>query len=224
MIPKSNIGWLPVILLFFVATAVYATPNPSVSPNPSVISSDKAQPTGETESIGETKSIGNTESLLGATGQGLAADNQGVADNPIPEFSEMVLPSMTRIGFSLLLIVGFIYGLVFLMRKFSGNRFGGTSRGKNIHLIEQTFLAPKKSICLLKLGERAVLVGITDSNVNFLTEFNWDELPEPETAGLADPGKRFSGFLADAAGRMFKSSKGVVTGAGDDKGVGHAKS
>lgn len=153
------------------------------------------------------------EPKIDAVDQPLMVDSQTVADNSLPGFSEMVLPSMTRIGFSLLLIIGIIYAVVFLMKKFTGKRFGASGRAKNIQLIEQTYLAPKKSVCLLKLGERAVVVGITETNVNLLTEFGWDELPEIERNNPADPGKRFSGFLNDAVGRIFKSDKG--------EGVGH---
>ncbi len=183
MIPLRNIGWLLVILPLLVATTAFADPNQSVLP------------TENAESIGST------------TNQVTSIDSLPLASNQLPGFSEMVLPSMTRIGFSLLLIVGFIYVVVFLMRKFTGSKLGTAGKGKAIQVIEQTYLAPKKSICLIKLGERAVLVGITEANVNMLTEFNWDELPELDRKKVTDPGKQFSGFLSDAAGKLFGAGK-----------------
>ena len=98
----------------------------------------------------------------------------------MPSLTESVLPSLTRIGLSLCVIVAIIYLTIFLLKKLSGNRIGG-KKGTAIQVVETTYLAPKKSVCLLKLADRAVLVGITDNNINLLTELEWDSLPQ-ETA------------------------------------------
>ncbi len=124
----------------------------------------------------------------------------------------MLLPSLTRIGISLLVIIGVIYALVFILRRFSGRQFGG--RGKRtIQVVEQTFLAPKKSICLLKMADRALLVGVTDSNINLLTEMPWDELPEKSGGRFVDKTNGFQDFLNNAAGRLL--------GGGKNKGARH---
>ena len=125
----------------------------------------------------------------------------------IPSLTESVLPSLSRIGISLVIIVAIIYLTVFLLRKLSGNRLGGR-KGTAIQIIEQTYLAPKKSVCLLKLADRAVLVGITDTNINLLTELEWDSLPQEAIDKSRSLHKSFPGFLNEAAGRLFGSRKG----------------
>lgn len=131
----------------------------------------------------------------------------------IPSLTESVLPSLTRIAISLVVIIGIIYLTVFLLRKLSGNRLGG-SKGTAIQIIEQTYLAPKKSVCLLKLADRAVLVGITDTSINLLTELDWDSLPQEAIGKSRSLQKGFPGFLNEAAGRLFggRRGKGVNRG------------
>ncbi len=120
------------------------------------------------------------------------------------------VPSLARIVVALLVIVVIIYAAVFLLRRLSGSRLSG-GRGKTIQVIEQTYLAPKKSVCLLKLADRAVLIGITDTSINMLTELEWDSLPPEVVKKLTQPPTGFPGFLNEAAGKLFRgrSTKGA---------------
>ncbi|MEZ5359883.1 MAG: flagellar biosynthetic protein FliO [Candidatus Zixiibacteriota bacterium] len=123
----------------------------------------------------------------------------------VPSVSEEILPSLSRIGFSLLIIIAIIYGTVFLLKRLSGQRMGGGARGKTVTVIEQTYIAPKKSVCLLKMADRAVLVGITDTNINLLTECHWDDLPELQKQQIQRSEQGFTQVLTEAAGKLFRS-------------------
>lgn len=133
------------------------------------------------------------------------------AEQPLtPSLTGNVLPSLTRIAVSLGVIVVIIYLSVFGLKKMSGGRIGGR-KGNTIQIIEQTYLAPKKSVCLVKLADRAVLLGITEGGITLLTEMDWETLP-PELAAQISTGKPgFSGILNDAAAKLFgaKSGKGA---------------
>lgn len=129
-------------------------------------------------------------------------------DNPVggtEGLSGMVLPSLTRIALSLMAIIGIIYGSVFLLRKLTGHRLGSGGHKGAIQLVEKTFLAPKKSVCLLKLADRAVLIGVTETNINLLTEFDWSELPQQTFAKPKGQPIKFQRMLNQAAGRLFNS-------------------
>jgi len=128
----------------------------------------------------------------------------------MPSLTESVLPSLSRIAISLCVIVGIIYLTVFLLRKLSGNRIGG-KKGSTIQIIEQAYLAPKKSVCLLKLADRAVLVGITETNINLLTEMEWESLPPEVVERTSRHQGGFQGLLNEAAGKLFggRGSKGA---------------
>lgn len=140
-----------------------------------------------------------------------ATDND---EEVVPSLTESVVPSLTRIAITLVVVVAIIYLTVYLLRKLSGNRMGGVGRGKTVQVIEQTYLAPKKSVCLLKLADRAVLVGITDNNISLLSEFDWDSLPSDIMAKTNRMPGGFQNVLNEAAGRLFgKKDKGVSRGA-----------
>ncbi len=156
---------------------------------------------------------GNRSDTSAVVTQNEPAADAGEQQDAIPALTESVVPSLTRIALTLCVVVAIIYLTVFLLKKLSGSRAGGTGRGKTVQVIEQTYLAPKKSVCLLKLADRAVLVGITDTSINLLTEFDWDSLPGDiiERAGRTQAG--FPGILNEAAGKLFGGRK--------DRGVGH---
>jgi len=128
----------------------------------------------------------------------------------MPSLTESVLPSLTRIAISLCVIVAIIYLTVFLLKKLSGSRAGG-KKGTTIQIIEQPYLAHKKSVCLLKLADRAVLVGTTENSMNLLTELEWDALPQETIEKNSRVQAGFPGFLNEAAGKLFggKGSKGA---------------
>lgn len=123
----------------------------------------------------------------------------------VPSVTGDILPMLSRIGVSLLIIIVIIYGTVFLLKKLSGHRIGGGVRIKSVTVIEQTYIAPKKSVCLLKIADRAVLVGITDTNISMLTECNWDELPIEQKSQMQRPEQGFTQVLSDAAGKLFRN-------------------
>lgn len=125
----------------------------------------------------------------------------------VPSVSEMLVPSLTRIALSLLAIIFIIYGVVYLLRRLSGNRLGGGRRNKTIQMVEQTYLAPKKSVCLLKMADRAVLVGITDTQISLLTEMEWEALPQDVQQSTDEKRPGFQGVLNDAVGRLFGAAK-----------------
>ena len=118
--------------------------------------------------------------------------------------SGMLAPSLLRIAGSLVVIIVFIYGAVFLLRKLSGNRVGGAGRDKTVRLIEQTYLAPKKSVCLIKMADRAVLVGVTEAQISMLTEMEWDSLPQKAQQMATAQQGGFQNLLGEAATRLFK--------------------
>ena len=129
------------------------------------------------------------------------------AQEDVPSLAGSVLPSITRIAITLCVVVAIIYLAVFLLRKLSGGRISGPGTGKTIRVIEQTYLAPKKSVCLLKLGDRAVLVGITETNINLLTELEWETLPAEALERINRRPAGFPGALNQAVGKLLSGVK-----------------
>ena len=148
------------------------------------------------------------DSLAAAVGETQAQSTQQ-AEIQVPSVTDDILPSLSRIGISLLVIIVIIYGTVFLLKKLSGNKVSGGGRGRAIQVIEQTYVGPKKSVCLLRMADRAVLIGITDSQINMLTECEWEALPADSRESIQKSQAGFSSLLSDAATKLFKTKGGT---------------
>ncbi|MFZ5980100.1 MAG: flagellar biosynthetic protein FliO [Candidatus Zixiibacteriota bacterium] len=74
-----------------------------------------------------------------------------------------------------------IYAGIFLLKKFLGRRYNGSGRDKFLQVLETAYVGQKKTVSLVRVAHKAVLIGVTDNNISILTE-----LSEEETAALAD--------------------------------------
>ena len=95
--------------------------------------------------------------------------------------------SLVGLGFRLILslavVLGMIASLVWLARR-RGGGFGfsiGTATPGDISVCAREQLDRNNSVALLRVGERAMLVGVSEGAVSVLAEGD-DLLPEPEPA------------------------------------------
>jgi flagellar protein FliO/FliZ len=108
-------------------------------------------------------------------------------DEAVPDIGGDIGPMLIKLVGALVLILLVIYGSVWLMKKFSLNRgFGG---GDLITVIDRRFLAPKQAVVLLKVGNKHLLVGATESSMSKLAELNPDELPNEKESRVGAPEK-----------------------------------
>jgi flagellar protein FliO/FliZ len=74
---------------------------------------------------------------------------------------------------SLMLVVLLIFVVLYLLKKFVFRDFGTTIGRKNsseFKIVGQIMLQPKKYIYIIKFFDRMLVVGITDNNLNLLSE------------------------------------------------------
>lgn len=85
-------------------------------------------------------------------------------------------------GFGTLLIIIAILYLTYICTKYIGNKMGtgryagGTSR--YLSMVDRMFLGQESSVALVRVSDRIFLVGITNDNINLLTEIREEELTE----------------------------------------------
>jgi len=88
-------------------------------------------------------------------------------------------PSLAGIIFklivSMVLIVGLIYLSMYLIKKVNSRAAGGGIAGDTIKIIGRTFISPKQSLYLVKIGQRYTVLGATESNINLITELSDQE-------------------------------------------------
>jgi len=113
--------------------------------------------------------------------------------------STSVMPSLFRIVCALVVVIGSIYGGLYLLKKMMGKRYAGARHLGNLEVLETIHIAPRKTVTLLRVGEKSVLVGSTEGNMSLLSELDNAEttklLESVETEPVTDS---FNIFLKTA--------------------------
>lgn len=78
---------------------------------------------------------------------------------------------------ALALVFGLLAGLLLIVRKLAGAPSAG---GKHIKVIETTTLGPGRTVTLVQVAGRCLLLGTTGERIERLTEFATGELPVVE--------------------------------------------
>lgn len=103
---------------------------------------------------------------------------------------------VVRVVFSLSVILG----LLWLVARASNRRFGGPARSM-VRVLARQPLARSASLAVVEVGDRVLVVGVSEQGVSLLTEMDPAELPAEETV----PGS--------AAGLPAGVASGVASGA-----------
>lgn len=93
------------------------------------------------------------------------------------------------------IVVALLYGVLWVARKLS-NRAALAPGGAGILLLHTVHLGPGRSVHLLGVGGRTVLVGSTSQQVSFLAEVGTLEEPVSQQDGDVQP---FERYLAQAS-------------------------
>lgn len=112
-----------------------------------------------------------------------------------------VMPSIVKVFGALAVVIACIYGGVYLFKRSLGRKFSGNSRSSALEVLETTHIGPKRVITLLRVNDRAVLIGSTESQVALLTELSSEETAEllaqsKQEPAQADFAKMFGSTLA----------------------------
>ena len=91
----------------------------------------------------------------------------------LPGLSDMII----QIGFSLLIVAVLIIALVFFLKNFVYKRRGAQISDGLIRVIDTVYIAPKKSIQIIKALNRILIVGVTENQMQTLAEFKEEEIP-----------------------------------------------
>lgn len=105
------------------------------------------------------------------------------------------LEMMVKLGLGLALVILLAWGAVFLLRKSAlGKQFGGA--GNSIRVVERFYLGPKKAIYLVEIGGRPLALGVTDTAITPLTQWQPGELDlTPRTASPSSFAAQFRSLL-----------------------------
>jgi len=104
-----------------------------------------------------------------------------------------------------LLALGAVCALAWVLLKWGASRgFGGASAGGRVKVLERVALDPRRSLYLVQVGERVLLLGAGDGAAPSLLT----EMPADSVAALATPTPR--GF-ADVLAKATRKAPGVAS-------------
>lgn len=83
-----------------------------------------------------------------------------------------------RLFLSLVLIIGLIYLSLFLLKK-SSLGLKKNRAGNSIQVLERCYISPKKGIFIVKVGSKLLALGVTETQINLLSEL--DSSPESKS-------------------------------------------
>ncbi|MFH0882742.1 MAG: flagellar biosynthetic protein FliO [bacterium] len=97
--------------------------------------------------------------------------------------------ALVRTGAALLFILGLFFLLVYVMKRYFPNVFGGPAPGSSasnahIELLATRPIGPKRYLHLIRIGKRELLLGSSEQGVNKLGE--WESTMKPESKSQID--------------------------------------
>ena len=86
---------------------------------------------------------------------------------------------MFELAIRVVLSLAVVLGLLWFVARTSSRRFGGPARS-TVRIIARQPLARAASLAVVEVGERVLVVGVSENGVSLLTEMDPSELPAPE--------------------------------------------
>ena len=210
MVTRQRIVWKPInivlLVVCFVFTGVgYADSlrNTTVNPITKVENSRPTTPAGtdnilqanaplRTDKAPGPRSKSGPTTLVPLMGR---TDSTGI-DVDVLDFS----PSFWRPFLSLLAVLVLIVLCAWLFRRFSpGSRRGKTSSA--VEIIARSTISPKQSVCLVKLGRRLLLVGLSP---NHMANLSAVDDPEEIAFIMGDLEKQLPNSISKTFDRLFR--------------------
>ncbi len=173
---RSKAGWKLIILLIVSAAFILARFG--------IVSANEVETQKEPVVIAQ---IDNPQDKTVSTGL------SGITTN-----DESLVGPLVKLLLALVVVVGGIYGFLIVLRRMMGSKFSANRGNRLLETIETTYIAQKKSVSLIRYGDKAVLVGVADNSISVLAELSKDETSK--IISDCRVGRREAGFKSVFAG------------------------
>ncbi len=87
-------------------------------------------------------------------------------------FFSSTLPSMFKLAAALAVVLVAIYVGIYLLKKMMGRKYTGNRTNNLLEVLETTYVAPKKTVSLIRVADKAVLIGVAENNISILSEID----------------------------------------------------
>ncbi|MEA3297449.1 MAG: flagellar biosynthetic protein FliO [candidate division Zixibacteria bacterium] len=129
------------------------------------------------------------------------SDNSSSLTEPV--FADSVLPSLFKMISALIVVVACIYIGLYLLKRMMGRQHTGEGRHGVLEVMETTCVAPKKTVSLIRVKDKSVLVGVTDNQITVLTE-----LDVHQTASILE--SRSERMEKDTFGELLRAASNKI--------------
>jgi flagellar biosynthetic protein FliO len=148
--------------------------------------------------------------IITASQASVSGNSEQVQQNRIIEqqtFGERSLAGMfIRTIFALLLIIISVYIGVYIIKRFASGKT--RHKGSLVSVAGSTYLGPKKSIYLVDVQDKRLVLGVTDTSIQLLTEIDRPETDETESGDYIQSGAdTFHSFLTALIRKRNDESK-----------------
>jgi flagellar biosynthetic protein FliO len=138
------------------------------------------------------------QSALEALEQPTATDQPVDADYG---FEGGVMPAIGKMIAALVVVIVAIYVGVYLLRRFMNGQRKRAGQGSLLEVIETSHLAPKRSLALVRVADKAVLIGMGETGMTMLTELD----PDQTAVALSPPSEETIGAPQGFGGMVQKA-------------------
>lgn len=119
--------------------------------------------------------------------------------NGTPDMMVAGLKMVAALGVVLVILLFLLFG----MRKMVGRRIG-VAEGKQIQVLENHFMGVKKSISLIRVPGKILVLGVTSDRIHLLDTLDEDIVQQPV---ISDGPKPFGSMLLDCLKQSDSGSK-----------------
>ena len=105
---------------------------------------------------------------------------------------------------ALVVVLVCIYLGVYFLKKLMGRRSAANGKNNLLEVLETTYVGPKKTVSLVRVAGRSVLIGVTDSQISILTELDAGETSAITAAAVENESEGFDRLLKTACDRVKK--------------------
>ncbi len=75
----------------------------------------------------------------------------------------------------LLFVLGMLYGVLVLVRKYSFSLSGKKIKNLHIDVVHNQLILPKKYLSLVRVKDKLLVLGISENSINVLKELDYEE-------------------------------------------------
>ncbi|MFA6448752.1 MAG: flagellar biosynthetic protein FliO [bacterium] len=124
----------------------------------------------------------------------------------LPEGTSFSVSTIWRTIGSLAVVIMMIVGVIYLMRQFWAKGMRFDMKGRHIRVVDVVSLGVNRSIFLVAVGKKHILLGSSDKGLNYLMEVTGLEGAEMPEGLTGEGGVSFHGELENAASKdMYKT-------------------